>query len=256
MNKSAAASRPSPLLSLYRRLVRKIVVNLPYLEEDLRGFYGGTSMEYAVRQLQARGFDPKSIVDCGAYMGDWTRMVKRIFPGARVLMFEPQADKRQALADVCTDFPGTVECVSCLLGPQAKEAVTFFEMESGSSVLEELTSYSRKTITLPMRTLDDTLREKNIQDATFLKLDVQGFEIEVLKGAAQAMKRAEVILLEVSFVPFNRSAPLFDEVVKYMRDNGFMAYDICNFHRVDNAPLQGDAFFVKMDSPLRKLSLG
>jgi hypothetical protein len=92
-----------------------------------------------------------------------------------------------------------------------------------------------------------------MQEPILLKLDVQGFELEVLRGAEETMKRAEVILLELSLVRYNRTAPLFDEIVKFMKEHSFLAYDFCDFHRFDDVVLQLDAFFVKENSPLRKL---
>lgn len=226
-----------------------------FMRDGLRLLYGSdTNVEFCLRKLKEKGFAPENVVDCGAYMGNWTRMVKRNFPGANILMIEPQANKEPLLVRVCNEFPGTVDYVRCLMGPESKPAVTFFEMESGSSVLPELTNVPRKTVTLRMTTLDDVLRERKIAKATFLKLDVQGYELEVLKGAKEALKNAEVVLLEVSFVLYNQSAPLFHEVVEFMKDRGFLVYDICPLQRwADNTLFQADVFFMKTDSPFRRI---
>jgi FkbM family methyltransferase len=170
-------------------------------------------------------------------------------------MIEPQPDKRPFLMQVLGEFPGQVEYVDCLLGPEERAAVPFFQMESGSSVLEELTNCPRTTVALPMRTLDGVFREKNFPDATLLKLDVQGYEIEVLKGARAALPGAEVVLLEISLLPYNRSAPLFSDVIRFMAENGFVVYDFCNCQRWEQALLQVDLFFVKSDSNLRNVNL-
>ncbi|MCX6896556.1 MAG: FkbM family methyltransferase [Verrucomicrobia bacterium] len=240
----------------HRKVVRKLAGSLPAATRNLlHKHFEDQSMELGLERLRARGFSPGWVVDCGAYQGDWCRMIKRVFPAARVIMFEPQADKRAHLLQVQSDFPGEVDYVASLLGPEEKAAVTFFEMESGSSVLEELTNCPRQTVALPMRTLDGVLQEKNVQAAALLKLDVQGYEIEVLKGARAAMRQAEVILLEVSFLPYNRSAPLFAEVIRFMAENDFVAYDFCNFQRWGQTLLQADVFFVKKDSALRKVAL-
>ena len=211
-------------------------------------------MEFCLQKLKEKGFSPEIIVDCGAYTGSWTKMVKRVFPNANVLMIEPQAGKGSLLVQVCNEFSGTVDYVKCLLGSEQKEEVVFFEMESGSSVLEEATHHPRKIVMLKMATLDDILREKKISKCTFLKLDVQGYELEVLKGAKEALKNATVILLEVSFIRCNRSAPLFHEVVAFMKNHGFLVYDVCPLPRWrDNTLLQADVFFVKDGSIFRQI---
>jgi FkbM family methyltransferase len=244
------------LVSLCQKLARRIVLSMPlFIQDGLRLLYSSdANVEFCLRKLKEKGFAPENVVDCGAYVGNWTRMVKRNFLESNVLMIEPQADKESLLIQVCNEFPGTVNYVRCLLGCEPKEAVTFFEMESGSSVLGELTDVPRKAVTLRMVPLDDVLRERKITKAMFLKLDVQGYELEVLKGAKQALKNSEVVLLEVSFVLYNQSAPLFHEVVEFMKDRGFLMYDICPLQRwADNTLLQADVFFVKKDSPFRRI---
>ena len=253
MNK-ARRGKDGLLIILCQKLARRMVLALPlFMRDGLRLLYNSdTNVEFCLRKLKEKGFAPENVVDCGAYVGNWTRMVKRNFPGANILMIEPQQDKKPLLAQVQNEFPGTVDYVQCLLGPESKPAVAFFEMESGSSVLPELTNVPRKTVALRMTTLDDVLRERKIAKATFLKLDVQGYELEVLKGAKEALKNAEVILLEVSFLLYNQSGPLFHEVVDFMKIHGFLVYDICPLQRwADNTPFQADVFFVKNDSPFR-----
>jgi FkbM family methyltransferase len=225
-----------------------------YLQDILRKYYAGESVEFCIRNLKNKGFNPNAIIDCGAYMGNWTRMVKKIFPSAKILMIEPQPDKQPLLGQVCSEFPGTVDYVKCLLGPERKEEVAFFEMESGSSIFEERTNHPRKIVTREMATLDDILHRRKIEKCELLKLDVQGYELEILKGAEQILKNAEVILLEVSFISFNRSAPLFHEVIEFMKVRGFLVYDVCPLPRWrDNTLFQADVFFVREDSIFRQI---
>ena len=86
-----------------------------------------------------------------------------------------------------------------------------------------------------------------------LKLDVQGYEIEVLKGGARALAEAEAFLLEVPLLQYNEGAPLFAEVVEFMKDAGFVAFDICGQVRreTDGALFQVDILFVPERSALR-----
>ncbi len=244
---------------LFQKLARRMVLCMPqFMRDGLWLLYNSdSSVEFCLRRLKEKGFAPKNVVDCGAYLGDWTRMVKKNFPGANVLMIEPVSNQQRLLLQVKSEFPGTVDYVQCLVGPETKEAATFFEVDGGgpgSSVLGELTRFPHKPVTLPMRRLDDILAEKKIAGPLFLKLDVQGYELEVLKGAERAMQNAEVILLEVSFVRYNPSGPLFHEVVAFMSEHGFLVYEICPLGRWLGVTLfQADVFFVKEDSGFRQI---
>jgi hypothetical protein len=84
-------------------------------------------------------------------------------------------------------------------------------------------------------------------------MDVQGFELEVLKGASETLRRTEVILSEISLIPYNAGAPLMHEVVGYLADREFLPFDICGGWRreSDGALAQTDLIFVRRESALR-----
>jgi hypothetical protein len=103
-----------------------------------------------------------------------------------------------------------------------------------------------------MYTVDEVLKRKDIIKADFIKLDVQGFELEVLKGASKTLESAEVVLMEVSLIEINKGAPLINEVMQFMVSRGFICYDICSIVRrpLDKALWQTDLIFVNKSSSL------
>lgn len=242
------------------RFLKRVVLSGPSgLQEMLRGHFRQESMqgmEYCLSCLRDHGCVPATIIDGGAFVGDWTKMAKRVFPDARVIMVEAQESKRAILEEVEKNYPQSVELVHCLLGPVSKDAVPFFEMEARSSVLQELTNHPRSTVTRPMKTIDEIAAEKAVRAPVFLKLDVQGFEIEALKGAARTLQKTELIALEISTIRINEAAPIFHEVIEYLKGLGFVAYDFCNPSRPrDNVLVQVDVIFMREDSPLRASEL-
>jgi hypothetical protein len=86
-----------------------------------------------------------------------------------------------------------------------------------------------------------------------LKADVQGYELEVLRGASETLKKVEVILLEISTLPYNIGAPLFSDVIAFLAERRFPVYDFCHVHRrqSDEAAFQVDVLFAREDSVLR-----
>ena len=100
--------------------------------------------------------------------------------------------------------------------------------------------------------LDTLLEQKKTPYPDFMKLDVQGHEMEVLKGAARSLAHAEVCLLEISLLDLGDNNPLLAEMVTYMNEKQFQVYDISHFIRrpFDKALFQLDMFFVKKDSAL------
>ncbi len=64
-----------------------------------------------------------------------------------------------------------------------------------------------------------------------MKLDVQGYEIEVMKGGNIALTNSEAVLMEVALLEYNRGAPLINEVFEFMSSFGFVPYDFCSQQR-------------------------
>ena len=211
---------------------------------------GFPSVEGALLSLQARGFAPRFAVDVGAYHGEWTLMWKRIFPDCAVRMVEAQPGKEPRLRDVVERLGPSVDYRIALLGPESGRAVTFVEMESGSSVLEERSAYERHETTRRTEALDDLLADET-RAVDFLKLDVQGYELEVLRGATVRLAQAKAVILETSLVPINRGCPLLAEVVSFMDGHGFRIADFCSqIRRKDGVLWQTDLLFLRAGSEL------
>jgi FkbM family methyltransferase len=203
--------------------------------------------------MAKRGFAPNFIFDVGAYQGEFAEEALRVWPAAQVVCFEPQdyaADRIEELRRA----GGRVELHRCLLGASACDAVTFNVYETGSSVLDEWhTKHVQQSY--PQRTVDaivDGIYDRRPPD--LLKLDVQGYELEVLKGAVGSLPRIQAILAEINLIDIHRGAPLLHEMVGWLAANGFVAYEICGLTRrpLDGALWQIDALFVRADGPLRQ----
>lgn len=220
-----------------------------YLTADMRDAVTFPSMELALRTLRQHGFAPRFCVDVGAYRGEWTRMARSVFPEAGVLMIEAQEGKRVELERLASQLPGA-RCEIAILAAETGERVTFHEMETGSSVFAECSPYPRTGVVKETRTLDDVLADGQCPRVDLLKLDVQGFELEVLKGAARALSQAEAVLTEVSLVPVNAGVPSFADVVAFFAARGFRLFDFCSqVRRRDGVLWQTDLLFLRSDSP-------
>ncbi len=203
----------------------------------------------AYRRLVDKGFAPDAIIDVGAYEGEWTRMARKMFGVVPCLMAEANPDKGQILEKMCRDLP-LAAYVLAPLSRTAGERVTFYQMETGSSLLSEQSNASRTEIELTTRTLDDVADDFPGQ-SLFLKIDVQGAELHVLAGGQATLARCAVVQLEVALLPYNTGAPGFLEVVASMDERGFVPLDIAGESRVSDHLVQLDILFARRNSPLR-----
>lgn len=215
--------------------------------------YTGKRMFAHINYLKQLGYKPTVVIDVGAYKGEWSLFAKKIFPGASFIMVEAQKDKEETLKQVAASFKN-VHYKITLLGNENKGPVSFYEMETGSSIYKEQTGAAAKLKQYPMQTLDSLMAEYNIAGSYFLKLDVQGAEIDVLEGASATLQQTDFILLEASLLNYNEGAPLVADIFAWLDKKGFVLFDICDQQRRNNNTtlVQVDLLFAKKDAPIRK----
>ena len=208
---------------------------------------GIQNLHVCLSNLKSLGFFPKHIIDIGAHEGEWTKVAFSIFDSSCFYLIEALPHKEKILREKFADCPN-IQIFNSLVGDTSKSSVPFYSMESGSSVLEENTLFSREQIFLPMITLDELL-SKAMENSTsnMLKIDVQGFELQVLKGSEKILESIDVLCLEISFMEFNLGAPLAPEVITKLSEYGFTPFDILGTFRksTDYGLIQIDMVFIK-----------
>ncbi len=212
-------------------------------------------MFMCIDNIKSNGFYPETILDIGAYEGNWTKAVIDIYPESKIYMIEAQPGKTPMLEKIKMMRSENIEYSIALVGEKKLEKVPYYLMETGSSVLAENTDYKREKIELEMTTVDDLLSHTAMNSPVFVKIDVQGLELAVMKGAEKILNKAELVLLEVSTVEYNQGAPLFSEIISYMNEKGFVVYDIVNTKRTNSKHIlfQMDVFFCRKDSQIRSV---
>jgi len=237
-------------MSLFDRIVRQwmpLKGKKLLVEAARRNF-----MECTLHAMRDNGFTPEAVIDVGAYIGNWSALARRVFPAARVLMIEAQPSKRDKLQSLASrDTSLTFR--SALLGAAPQPAVRFFDMETGSSIYSENSGAARKELSLPMRTLDDVAEDAGFAAMAnmLLKLDVQGAELDVLRGGERTLANVAAVLAEVSLVEYNAGGPLAWDVIRFMHEHGFVIHELAGFRRIRRVMGQLDLVFVREDSPLR-----
>lgn len=189
-------------------------------------------------ELLPPGLDLSSgwFVDAGAHLGEWTDAVRLIRPDARVLAVEPhpelaaELERRYATGS-------TVRVVPAALGDRAGTATLRVTQDPRLSSLREPTddivgAYEQKewwnpagTFEVAVARLDDLLDGEAV---AVLKLDVQGYEREVLAGATDALASAQGVLIEVNFSRYYRGEAGFGELHELLMSQGFVLTAMTN----------------------------
>lgn len=211
--------------------------------------------------LAVRGFSPGFAVDVGAHRGHWTEMLRETFPAVEVLMLEPQPELAPALDEVASRLSGVRWIQTAAGASEETRLQTIWEDLQGSSFLprpDPVREARGEQRPAPVRRLDDLLREYYGGRAPdIVKLDVQGFELEVLRGCPEIFGRTEVFVLETSLYAFLDDIPLLREVIDFMAARDYEIYDIAGQIRrpIDGALGQLDIAFARRSGFLRQHDL-
>ena len=136
-----------------------------------------------------------------------------------------------------------------LLGAEDGQEVDFNVMASGSSVMSERSPLARTIEGASLRPWTLSLANSSTGAAEDRRARIRA---GIFKGARLILRDVEAVLLEVSIIEINEGAPLLHDVVLFMKNAGFVTYDILEIHRrpLDRALNQIDIIFVREGSQL------
>lgn len=229
-------------------LSKLIAVTPDTVRSKLACHLGAPDLRWTLTQLRRFGLRIHSAVDVGAYHGDWTKLFLEAFPESSVLCVEPNRSCLPKLTALAAASNG-VTVLNTLLGEEVSDGRPFADFASGSSLLA---SPADAPLT-PMTTLNRLIQSGTLRAPEYLKLDVQGYERQVMQGWTQDFEVCQVIQCELSLLPLVPGAPLLPEMLNYLQERGFVMWEVEEMIRApsDGALWQVDALFVRENSPLR-----
>jgi len=183
--------------------------------------------------LKKFGFDPKHIVDVGANHGTWTRESLHFFPNAYYTLVEPQYWMEESISDILKtndkvkfhpygagETEGSFQFT--ILGRDDSCSFKYTE--------EEAKAKGYKQLTLPVITLNKLLAETGLPTPDIIKIDAEGLDIQVLKGASNYFGKTEIFMVEAGVVnkSFDNS---FLKLINFMDENGYRLFGITDLNR-------------------------
>ena len=170
-------------------------------------------------------FEPKSVLDIGANVGQFYNEIKFIFPNAYYYLVDGSESCEVVLETLNVDYS------ICLLSDYEKEVDFYIRKNeprcTGTSIYRENTSfYDDDQILIEKRQTKTLSNLLNNQVFDLIKIDVQGSEIDIINGGLDIIKEAKGILMEVSLMEYNQNSPTKEFVYKYMDNLGFKPVEL------------------------------
>jgi FkbM family methyltransferase len=206
--------------------------------------------------------EPRFVVDVGANIGQTLESFLSWWPTARCLSLEPLPAAFAELQDVVAKYSVRAEAINCGVGSSPgkltlngsnKQSTTssFHKMNKSAETAQahhglrstpsflELGAEDNYEVEVSVEKLDDILTSSKNKSATWfnenrvdvLKIDTQGWELEVLRGATEVLKRTKVVLTEWQFDDIYGQPPPIHELDKILSDAGFRFWDISHIYK-------------------------
>lgn len=204
----------------------------------------------------ASHFSPDSIIDVGAALGSWTEKCHIFFPQAKYVLIEPLAEFSSALKKIQEKRKNVYIVQAAATATPGKKIFNVHADLFGSSLNKEAEggNVDGTPREVEAKTIDQIAAENNLSGKFFIKLDVQGAELEALSGAKKILADTECLIIEASLFKSFINGDDLATVVEKMKEFGFVVYDIFGglYRPYDDALCQIDLVFVKENGIFRE----
>lgn len=176
------------------------------------------------------------LLDVGANTGIYGKEMRSVGFEGKIISYEPLSDAFEKLARVANEL-GNWEVNNFALGDEnVIKEINISNNSHSSSILDILDTHTNAEVSasyvgkqkIELKTLDSIANNivLNNYKEVFLKIDTQGFELNVLKGAEHSLNFINTIQLEMSLVPLYSGQALYDELFQFLWQRGYTLIDI------------------------------
>ena len=191
------------------------------------------------------------IIDVGANRGQFSLLCGRLFPSVSIVAVEPIPTEAAKFKKI-NRRSRNVDLVQTALGDYNGLAALHLSKDTDSSSLLPITKLQTSLfentrevdqLTVPVSRLDDMAQRWRCRKKQLLKIDVQGFELQVLRGGIETLKSCAYVYVECSEVSLYEGQALREEVEEFMNSHGFRRIGRHNEHWDGDQLVQADYLF-------------
>jgi FkbM family methyltransferase len=209
---------------------------------------GALPRKFTAHYLRHFRFQAQTIFDVGVWRG--TPPLYKLFAGRRLVLIDPISELQQ---NVRQQSPGLAfDFIPVALGSAEGTAELKIANNPAKSGIPERTRLTAEEITerrkVPVTTLDRIIAGATYPEPFGVKLDTEGYELEILRGAERTLEKTEFVITEVSVKKRFVGGYRFSEMIEFLAGRGFELLDILNLH--GGTPRFYDCLFLRHDHPM------
>ncbi|TFE66598.1 SAM-dependent methyltransferase [Methylacidiphilum caldifontis] len=211
------------------------------------GVFAGTEHEQVLK-----GLNCNTVIDIGANRGQFALIARHTFPKAKIYAFEPLPYPASIFRKIFKSDQA-VHLFETGIGSKKEVRPLYISYKDDSSSFLPIGETQQKifpgtghktTINVEVGPLSEWIQCKNIKNPSLLKIDVQGFELEVLKGSEVLLSLFSYIYVESSFCQLYKNQALAHEIIGFLATRNFILKGIYNLYYDNNGKaIQGDFLF-------------
>lgn len=190
-------------------------------------------MDEQTSYLHKMGIKPNVIYDIGTCLMNWTNNAKTVWPDSKYFLFDANE-----VVEPTLKASGHPYWIDVLTDTDNKELVFYkrTDIPSGGSYYKENTDYYNEThgVNTICWTLDGIVHDNQWPAPDLIKLDVQGSELDILKGSTNCLKKCNDIILKAQHINYNNGAPFDVDVFKFMDSIGYEIVSRITYGTIDS----------------------
>ena len=188
-----------------------------------------------------------TLIDVGSNKGQFSILMNNYYPNIKIYSFEPQ---KKFLAIQKRILPINNYFYNIAIGSTIGYKKFYItKREDSSSILEPANNESKYKIKkikkIRIDRLDNIINLKKLKKPVIIKLDVQGYELEALKGSKKILNKIDYLITEISFEKIYKKQVLEHNLINFLKKNNFLEVKRTNITKIGNKTFQADILFIK-----------
>ena len=235
-------------MSIKNRIIKliKLIKNKTWRKGLIKNIVANIELEDLLKNISV-----KTIIDVGSNKGQFLLLTEYFFKCKKIYSFEP-IKKFYIIQKKFFKYRNNISFYNFALGKKKSKKIFYITKRKDSSSFLKINEKIKKNKDykiikkqiIQIQTLDEIMAKKKLEDPVLLKIDVQGYELEVLKGGVKTLKKTKYIIIEISDYEIYKNQSLSYEIIKFLKKKILLLLEKINYLKLINQTLHKKIYYL------------